>query len=458
MAEHYDFLVIGGGQGGIPLARALAAAGKRVALAERKHLGGSCVNFGCTPTKAAFASARVAHLARRASDYGIEISSMSVDFPKVLDRAQRIALESRARLQDLLEWSGNPQLLRGHARFMERTDAGFKISVDQLRVTAREVVLDTGTRSAKPQIQGIAGADFITSENWLTHRELPRTLLVIGGGYIGLEMGQFYRRMGSEVTIIESSAQVLPQEDQDVAIALQRALEAEGVRFLMNARLTGVSKLSQGVSATVSFDGGSDQVTAAAAFLALGRQPNTDELGLDLVGVHATDKGIVQVDERLATSTPGIWAMGDIRGGPMFTHTSWDDYRILESQLIGDRSRTLERIAPYAVFTDPELGRVGMTEKQARALGHDVKVGHLEMRHNGKARENGETRGFVKLVTHAADQRLLGAAILSVEAAELVHLYVELMNTGMPYQALERAIYIHPTLSEATQSAIATIH
>lgn len=460
MAVHYDTLIVGGGQGSLPLARVLVDAGRKVALAERTHVGGSCVNFGCTPTKAAIASARIAHLARRASEYGVHIPSVEVDFAAVLDRARNIALESRGRLNGSLERSTNPQLLRGHARFMGRDDEGFRLSVDQLRVTADEVVLDTGSRSVVPAFAqtGDEDLEFITSENWLERRDLPRELLIAGGGYIGLEMAQFYRRMGSHVTVVETAGQVLAHEDRDVADALQRMLEIEGIRFLMNTRVVELKRTPGGIVVSLDFPGGKEDIAASAVFLALGRQPNTDELGLEIVGVEVDERGFVKVNERLATSVPGIWAMGDIRGGPMFTHSAWDDHRIVASQLVGDGTHTTRRLVPYAVFTDPELGRVGMTEREARAQGRSIAVGHFKMQDNGKARELGETRGFIKVVTDEGSKKLLGAAVVSTEAAELVHQYVELMNADAPYTVIERAVYIHPTLAEATQSAIDTLH
>jgi len=456
--DRYDALIIGGGQGGIPLAKALARAGKRVALAERKHLGGSCVNFGCTPTKAAIASARVASLARRGAEFGLRIPVVEVDFPRVLQRAQDIALASRAALQRSLDFSDNPRLIHGHARFVGRAGEEFRVAIDHQEILAGQVILDTGTRSARPAIEGIDEIDFLSSENWLAHRELPARLVIVGGGYIGLEMGQFYRRMGSAVAIVESSGQIVEHEDADVAAALQRVLEAEGIRFHLNARAKRFRKTADGVAVTLSVEGKDKEIGASNLFLALGRKPNTDQLGLESIGVELSPHGTIPVDKRLATNVPGVWALGDIRGGPMFTHTSWDDYHILESQLVGDRTHTLVRIVPYAIFTDPELGRVGMTEREARQKGYDLRIGNFEMRRNGKARELGETQGFIKIVTDARSRKVLGAAVLATEAAELVHLYVELMNADVPYTVMERAVHIHPTLAEAAQSAVASVH
>jgi pyruvate/2-oxoglutarate dehydrogenase complex dihydrolipoamide dehydrogenase (E3) component len=280
---------------------------------------------------------------------------------------------------------------------------------------------------------------------------------MIGGGYVGLEMSQFYRRMGARVTVVHSEAQIAEREDRDVAQALQRLLEDEGVEFILDHRAKRVATTAKGVRTTIESKGRERHVETSHVFLAVGRKPNTDDLGLDTVGVNVSDKGIVEIDDRLEAGTPGIFAAGDIRGGPMFTHTSWDDYRILASQLLGDRSRTTDRIVPYAIFTDPELGRVGITEREARDKGRNVRIGRFEMQHNGKARELGETSGFCKVVVDADDAQILGAAVLALEGAELVHLFVDLMNAHARYEVLRDAIHIHPTLAEAMQSAVAQI-
>lgn len=453
----FDVLIIGAGQAGPPLAKALAQAGRRVALVERKHVGGSCVNFGCTPTKAALASARVACLARRANDFGIRVSAVQPDFAAVLARAAHIAQRSREALQESFAGHDNPALIAGHARFLGRAGERFRLMAGDEEITAAQVVLDTGTRSAIPDIDGLQDIAYLTAENWLEHRVLPQHLAIVGGGYIGLEMAQFYRRMGAEVTVVESGAQVAAQEDADVATALQRMLEGEGVRFRMNARATRFRKTPDGVALTLDSHGKSEEAAATHVFVALGRKPNTEDLGLENIGLHPTGKGTLEVDQQLCTGIPGVWAVGDIRGGPMFTHTAWDDYRIVESQLIGDKSRTTARIIPYAVFTDPALGRVGLTETQARQAGKKVKVGRFDMTGNGKAKELGETDGFIKVVVDAGTRRILGAAVLTSEGAELVHVYVALMNADSPYSVLENAIQIHPTLAEAVQSAVSSL-
>ncbi len=453
----YDVLIIGGGQAGIPLAYGLAKAGKRVALAERRHLGGSCVNFGCTPTKAVIASARVAHQARRAAEFGLKIPSVKVDFPAVLDRARQIVMESRNGLDEGLEKSDNPKLLRGHARFEGQDAGGFRVLVGDHAVTASQVVLNTGTRSLIPPIEGLSSVEFIHAGNWLDKPQLPAHLAIIGGGYIGLEMAQFYRRMGSRVTVVEETGQVAGREDEDVATAMQKFLEAEGIAFRLNTSVKSVESRNGVVSLAIEQSEGSDKIKASHLFVATGRKPNTDDLGLEAIDVKVSDRGIVEADERLATNVKGVWVAGDIRGGAMFTHTAWDDYRVLMSQLTGDGSRTTDRVAPYAVFTDPELGRAGLTESEARQSGRAIKVARFEMKKNGKAKEIGETNGFIKVIVDQKTSRILGAAVLAVDGAELVHMYVDLMNADAPYSALRDAVYIHPTLAEAIQSAVSSI-
>lgn len=448
----YDVLIFGGGQAGIPLAYALAGEGLTVALAERKDLGGSCVNFGCTPTKAAIASAKSAHEARRASEFGIEVSGVKVNFPAVLERARSIAEQSRSGIESGFEGSENPVLIRGHASFEGREEDGFRVRVGDRSVVAKQVVLNTGSRTLIPPIDGLDSIDYIDAGNWLDHTELPEHLAIIGGGYIGLEMSQFYRRMGSRVTVVGGSERVAKTEDAEVSAALQSILEDEGVEFLLNSRAEKVQKSGDGITLGLS---GGGELEVSHVFVATGRKPNTDDLGLQNVGLEVADGGIVEGDERLATSVEGIWVAGDIRGGPMFTHTSYDDFRVLSSQMTGDGSHTTDRVVPYAMFTDPELGRAGMTEEGAREAGYDVEVKRFEMKNDGKATEIGETKGFIKVVTEKESGQILGAAVLASEGAELVHLYIDLMNVGAPYTVMRDAVHIHPTLAEAVQSAVA---
>jgi len=451
--SQYDTLIIGGGQAGVPLAHALAASGQRVAIVERSQLGGSCVNFGCTPTKAAIQSGSLAHQARRGVDYGLRIPSVEVDFPEVLARAKRILEQSRSELEQGLEQSSNPLLLRGTARCAGREGDLFRVEVDGRVLLSAQLVLNTGTRSSVPPIPGLDQLEYLTAENWLAHAELPEHLVMLGGGYIGLEMSQFYRRMGSRVTLIEAAGSVATHEDDDVAEALEQLLRDEGVAVYTNTSVREIRKADGTLTLNVELAGDAQQIEASHIFVATGRRPNTDQLGLDTIGVRVDDKGMIEVDQRLASKVAGVWAAGDIRGGPMFTHTSWDDYRVLQSQLIGDRKRTTERIVPYAMFTDPQLGRVGLTERDARNAHSELRVGRFPMRQSGKAIAIGETRGFIKVVVDNRD-RLLGAAVLAADGAELVQVYSLLMQADAPVTLILDGLQIHPTLAEDLRSTL----
>ena len=455
--DRFDVLVIGGGQAGIPLASALAKAGKRVALAERKFLGGSCVNFGCTPTKAALASARLAHQAQRANEYGLRIGNLDVDFAAVIERARNIAMHSREGHDHRLERSENPKLLRGHARFEGREGTNghgaFRVRVGETVILAEKVVINTGTRSLIPPIPGLMDVDVVHAGNWLELTKLPAHMAVIGGGYIGLEMAQFYARMGSRVTVLHAGQRIADREDEDVSDELARLLMREGIKIHTNVHVKQVQNGPGGINVLFEQSGNTMGLVVSHVFVATGRVMNSDDLGLETVGVKVSNRGAVEVNERLETNVPGIYAAGDVTGGPQFTHVAWDDYRVLTSQLVGDGSWTTRRVVPYGLFTDPELGRVGITEREAREQGLDVHVVKFEMNRNGKAREIGEADGFIKLVVDARTDRILGAAVLSSEGAELVHTYVTAMNLDAAYTAIRDAVFAHPTLQEAIQSA-----
>ncbi len=453
--SHFDILIIGAGQAAMPLIFALAEKGLKAALAERKNLGGSCVNFGCTPTKAVLSSARVAHLARRGAEFGIHIPTVEVDFPAVLAAAKAVVMESRDGLEEEFEGVDNPVLLRGHARLEGHDPDGFRVRIgNDTHVVAKQVILDTGTRALLPLINGLQDVPFFTADSWLEHTTLPEHLILLGGGYIGLEMGQFYGRMGSRVTIIDRNERVAVNEDDDVCEALQPILEKEGIVFYLGSNVLKVEKSSDGIRVTLTDSDGREKVVEGSdLFVAAGRKRNTDDLGLETVGIAPDEQGIVTVDKHLKTSVEGIWAVGDIRGGPMFTHTSWDDHKIILSAMFGDGSHTTDRLVPYAVFTDPQLGRVGCTEDEARRSGRKLKIGRYEMLHNGRAREYREKAGFVKVVVDAETDRMLGATMVGDEAAEVIHIYAALMNADAPVATIRDAVYIHPTYAEAIQSA-----
>lgn len=450
--------VVGAGQAGVPLARALAAAGRPVALVERDRLGGSCVNWGCTPSKAMIASSRLAAQARRASEWGIRIPEVQVDFAAVMDRARGMAEGARGELEESLASERNLRLVRGHARLDRREGGRFRLRVDGGAVLlAQRVVLDTGTRSARPPVEGLddlPAERLIDSENWIGRGELPERVVFLGGGTIALEMAQAWRRFGAAVSIVESGARLAEREDEDVSAELRAALEAEGVAVRCGAEAERVEPVGTGVRLRL---GGGEALDATHLFVATGRQANTDDLGLDTVGLEPGKRGILEVDGRLRTRVPGLFAAGDIRGDGQFTHTAYDDFRVLESQLLGDGSRTAERVLPYAVFTEPELGRVGMTEAQARMAGHRLLVGRQPMSESGKAREIGRTRGFIKVVAEAGSRRILGAAALCEAGSEVVQLFVELMNAGATADTMLGAVHIHPTLGEAAKNAVAAL-
>jgi len=449
-----DFVIIGGGQAGIPLAHALAQAGKSTVLVERKNLGGSCINFGCTPTKAAIASAKLAFDSKRASEFGLRIPEVQIDFSGVLGQARSISEASRKSLEQGFENVPNLRLIRSHAKLIERDATGiFRIETKSEELLAKEVIINVGSRTFFPRISGLNQPQVIHADNWLDQTDLPEHLVILGSGYIGFEMGQFYRRMGAQVTLLEGGPQVLKNEDADVAENLESYLKAEGISFLKNIQVNEFKYESGGWKIQLK----DSVVEGSHVFVATGRKPNTDDLGLEKIGVRVDHKGYVLHDEKLSTNVPGVWVAGDARGGPLFTHTAWDDFRILQSQILGDGSRTLHRIVPYAIFTDPELGRVGITEKQARTQRMDIAVAHFPFSENSKANELRETKGFIKLIADPKHDQLLGAAVVGAHASETVQLYVTLMNANAPYSVIRDAIYIHPTLAEAAQSAVSLL-
>lgn len=450
-------VIIGAGQAGVPLVRALAEAGQRPVLIERGALGGSCVNWGCTPSKAVIASARLAAQARRAAEWGVRIPEVAVDYAAVMDRARRIVAASRDQLEADFARRDDLVLLRGHARLAGRDGARFRVVVGDDAVLADRVVLDTGTRSVRPELPGLDALDparVIDAENWLDRSELPRHLAFLGGGIIALELAQAHRRLGAAVTILERGERLSAREEDEVGDTLADVFRAEGIDLRLGAQVRGAEPMRDGVRLVLDAGGA---VAATHLFLAVGRQPNTDDLGLETVGLAPDAHGVIEVDERLNTAVPGIMAAGDIRGGPQFTHAAYDDFRVLQSACLGDGRQTTRRILPYAVFTEPELGRVGLTARQARAAGHDVRIGRRAMADSGKAVEIGRPEGFIQVVAEAGTDRILGATCLCHEGAELVQLFVELMNAGATTRTMLEAVHIHPTLAEAAKNAVATI-
>jgi pyruvate/2-oxoglutarate dehydrogenase complex dihydrolipoamide dehydrogenase (E3) component len=443
--SRYDAVVIGSGQAGNPLAQKLAEQGWTVALIEKEHLGGTCVNTGCTPTKTMIASAQVAHYARRAGDWGVRAGAVSVDLAAVVARKDRIVDQWRSGVERKTAAQKNLHLYRGAARFVQP----HRLRVNQEEIEGERIFINTGARPAVPPLPGLDRIDYLTNAGILQLRELPDHLLVVGGGYIGLEFGQMFRRFGSEVTVVHRGDHLLPREDPDVTVELQKALENEGIRFLLGARPTGAERQDGRILLKVETPGGPETVRGSHLLMATGRRPNTDDLGLEAAGVQLTPEGFIKVNGRLETNVPGVWALGDVKGGPAFTHISYNDYQIVYANLIEGKNLSIDhRLVPYSVFTDPQLGRVGLSEREARATGRKLKVGKIPTAWVARAIERGETAGLMKVVVDAATDQILGAAILAPEGGELIQILGFVMLAGAPYRLLKGAVYIHPTLAE----------
>lgn len=442
---HYDAIIMGSGQGGNPLAQALAKLGQHVALVESDQLGGTCVNTGCTPTKTMVASAQVAYYARNAERWGVRAGSVEVDLPAVLKRKDERVMASRTGWEKSVNGDKQPEWLRGRARFIGRK----QVQIGQKILEAERIFLDTGCVPTIPSIEGLATVPYLTNVSVLELEQVPRQLLVLGGGYVGLEFAQMFRRFGSEVTVIQNGKQILPREDEDVATELQKAIEEDGVKFHLESRAVRVQSHAGKIELTVEKKSGPETFTGSHLLVAVGRTPQTKDLALEKTGVDTDRKGFIVVNDRLETTAPGIWAIGDVTGGPAFTHISYNDFQILYGNLYeGQKLSTNTRIVPYAVFTDPALGRVGMTEKEARQQGLKLKIGKVPMSRVARALERAESAGLMKVVINAETDKLLGAAILSTQGDETVQIFSTLILADKPYTLLKGAIYIHPTFAE----------
>ncbi len=448
----FDAIVIGAGQAGPALANRLTGAGQTVAFVERHLLGGTCVNVGCTPTKTQVASAYAAHLARRAAAYGVSIEgSVRVDMAKVKARTEKVVQGSRDGLSQWLAGMKGLSLVKGHARF----EAPDRVRVGDEVLQAPRIFINVGTRPAVPDLPGVDRVPFLTNRTMLELDRVPEHLVVLGGGYVGLEFAQIHRRFGARVTVIEKGAQLAAREDPDVSDAIRGILEAEGVEVRTNARCIRLEPHPAGAAVAVDCTSGPPSVAGSHVLLALGRRPNTDDLGLDSAGVETDARGFVTVDDTLATNVPGIWALGDCNGRGAFTHTSWNDHEIVAANLLdGETRRVSERVPAYALFIDPPLGRVGLTETQARATGRPLLVGTRPMRRVARAVEKGETQGFIKIVADAVTHRILGAAILGTGGDEAIHGLIDAISGGLSVDAMRRAVPIHPTVSELSPTVL----
>ena len=453
--EKYDAIVIGAGQAGVPLSTALADAGRRTLLVERAHVGGTCVNEGCTPTKTMVASARVAYLARRGKDYGVQTGEVRVDLARVRERKRKIVESFRSGSQRRLEDAEGLDLAFGEARFTgPRT-----IAVDGRRVEGDLVFVNAGCRPAAPDVEGLAAAGPLDSTSIMELDRLPEHLVVLGGGYIGLEFGQMFRRFGSRVTIVQRGPQLLPLEDEDVAAAVLGVLREDGAEVLLQAEAICAERVDgRGVRVTVRTAGGDRPVVGSHLLLAAGRVPNTDRLDPRAAGIDTDSKGYIRVNERLETSATGVYALGDVKGGPAFTHISYDDYRIIRDNLLQGGSRTSAgRPVPYTVFMDPQLGRVGLTEREARKAGRSYRVATMPMSHVARALEMDEPRGLMKVLVDPDTRCLLGAAVLGVEGGEIMATLQLAMMGNLPYDNLRDGVFAHPTLAEALNNLFSTL-
>jgi pyruvate/2-oxoglutarate dehydrogenase complex dihydrolipoamide dehydrogenase (E3) component len=452
--QRYDAIVVGSGQGGNPLAKALAAAGRKVAVIEREHVGGTCINVGCTPTKTMVASARVAYLARRAADFGVRTGSVSVDQATVRERKRNIVNRWRSGSERGLSKAPGLDLLMGEASFSGPKTLEVQLNSGEHRtLTADLVFVNSGARPARPQIPGLDRVPSLDSTSVMELGEVPDHLMVIGGGYIGLEFGQMFRRFGSRVTIIQRGTQLLVQEDPDVSQAVLDVLVEDGVEVVLQRGVRSVAPAPGGEIAVAVGDGDGPAprvITGSHLLVAAGRVPNTERLNLDAAGVETDQKGYIRVNDRLETSAPGVFALGDVKPGPAFTHISYDDFRIIETNLIkGGHATTKDRLVPYAVFIDPELGRVGLSEGEARRQGRKIRVAKMPMSHVARATEADEKRGLMKVVTDASTDQILGCAILGISGGELMSMVEIAMMGHLPYTALQNAIFAHPTLAES---------
>jgi len=444
----YDAIVIGAGQAGPPLAIRLAKAGKRTALVEREHLGGTCVNDGCIPTKTLVASARAAHVARRAADYGVRVAGdVAVDMRSVKARKDAVVAQSIEGLGKWIASTDRLTLVWGHARFT----GAHTIEVNGETLEAPWIFLNVGGRATLPPWPGIADVPVLTNTSMMAIDVLPEHLVIAGGSYIGLEFAQMYRRFGSRVTVVEYGDRLIAREDPEVSREVQAILEREGVEFHCSMKTAQVSRGANGKGVRVAFDaGGASHVLDGSHLLAaVGRKANTDDLGLEKAGIATDARGFITVDDSLRTSVEGVWALGDANGRGAFTHTSYNDYQIAcENVLHGGHRSVNDRLTAYALFIDPPLGRVGMTEAEVRKGGKPALVGVMPMTRVGRARERGETQGFMKVIVDAGSERILGASLLCIEGDEIVHSLLDAMAGDVSYKTIERAVHIHPTVSE----------
>ena len=454
MQKNFDVIVLGAGQAGPPLAARFAERGMAVALVEREHLGGTCVNDGCIPTKTLVASARVAHVARHAGKYGVQAGDVSVDMRAVKARKDEVVNLSVASLTDWLGGIKTLTNIRGEARFTGPNT----VRVGDGELSAPKIFINVGGRPSVPDWPGISSVPYLTNTSMMAVDFLPTHLVILGGSYIGLEFAQMYRRFGSRVTVIEAGPRLIGREDADVSGAVRAMLEGEGITVYVDADNLAITREADQVRVAFGAGGAAQSVTGSHLLLAVGRRPNTDGLGLEAAGIATDARGFIVVDDELRTGVPGVWALGDVNGRGAFTHTSYNDFEVVAANLLdGGARRVSDRISAYALYTDPPLGRIGMSEAEVRASGRAALVARLPMAHVGRARERGETTGFMKVLVDAQSERILGAALFGIEADEVVQLLLLAMAADLPYTRITRTMFIHPTVTELLPSLFAAL-
>ncbi len=450
-SRQYDAIIIGSGQGGNPLAAALAQAGMQTVLIEREYVGGTCVNVGCTPTKTMIASGRVAYLARRAADYGVQTGAIRLDLRKVRERKRNIVNCFRNRRQASIEKTANLDLIFGEARFTGPKSVEIRLKDGaQQALSAKYVFIDTGTRAARPKVEGLENVSFLDNVSIMELDAVPEHLLVLGGGYVGLEFGQLFRRFGSRVTIIHTRDQLLTREDPDVASEVESILRQDGVEIHLNTKTKRASQADGSIQLEIEQQGRAKTVSGSHLLVATGRVPNSDALNLSAAGIETDARGFIKVNDRLETTAGGVYALGDVKGGPAFTHISYDDFRIIRANLLDHETRTTtNRLVPYVVFLDPQLGRIGLSETEARQQYANVRVAKMPMSFVARALEVDETRGFMKAMVDADTGQILGATVLGIEGGEIMSMVQVAMMGRLPYTTLCDGIFAHPTLAES---------
>jgi pyruvate/2-oxoglutarate dehydrogenase complex dihydrolipoamide dehydrogenase (E3) component len=443
---NYDAIIIGAGQAGPDLAGRLAGKGMKVAIVERKLFGGTCVNTGCTPTKTMIASAYAAHLARRAVEYGVSIEgSIGVNMKAVKARKDAISERSSKGIETWLKGMQNCTVYQTHARFESPRD----VRVGSELLTSDRIFINVGGRAVVPSLSGVDKIPFLTNSSMMNVDFLPQHLVIVGGGYVGLEFGQMFRRFGSEVTIVEMGPHLINREDRDASEEIEAFLRQEGINVRVDSKCIGFLPHPDGVAVTVDCKEGAPEVIGSHVLLAVGRRPNTDDLGIEKAGIATDSRGYIVVDDQLRTNVPGVWALGDCNGKGAFTHTAYNDYEIVAANLLdGDSRRVSDRITAYNIYTDPPLGRAGLTEAEARKSGKNVLFGQRPMTKVGRAVEKGETNGFMKILVDGDSKQILGAAILGTGGDEVIHCVLDMMYAKAPYTVMQRAVHIHPTVSE----------